>query len=113
VISKNKQRERLGTATETEMIVKLLKVFKVCKHSTCLSILAYLIFITIILSLTFPNKSKIFHNSISKEQNEATDFSIKSNLKLEELPVKKEQQTVILLDQKHDGSNILRFAFKK
>lgn len=92
------------------MIVKLLRLFKILRWNTWLPILAYLLFITFILSLTFPKKSKDVDNS---EMVSDTSDILESKLNRIDDLVKEPQQTVILADSKHDGSNILRFAFQK
>lgn len=107
------------------ILIKLIRVFRFgkCKvaPSTWIPMALYLVFITFMLSITFPHgTTKSLKKSDTSNSQEAAESSSESSGEKGELNrvfhsdnVKEAFQESMILSENKDASNILKFAFRK
>lgn len=100
-------------------LIKELKNWRYLRWSTALPFLFYIIFILLILNLSFPLKSNSSEYLRKDQQHQLEDSVLNAEYhkKLQknknDLLEKKEIETIILTNSNTEGISLLKLAFKK
>lgn len=99
-------------------LVKIVKQFKIPRWSTILSCVFYIIFMSLILCMTFPLKSPSQNNKLSNRNDvdelRKSELSQTNDLKLEEGAMRRPtfgDSNTVILSNSMDGNKLLKKTF--